>query len=325
MSFQSSWLRICATQLAPAIMAALILFVASPVQGAEQDESLQRVEALKLKKGQGRLFYYHSAGADKRAAHISQLIQEARTFFEGGLGLETDVKLAVLNEQDWRRINPNGPYGVPYVSGTPHVIFMPATDNNVITSSALAQKDNAPATLVAALRESGFSYEDWARISVDVIALHELGHAYTETYRLNPQNKWFNEFLASYHAYSFLAAKRPALAKLWRTATALQVAGPRPAHTSLEAFERLYNKVGVENYGWYQALFVQKAAQIHDAAGVGFIPRVHASFSRVEAQGDWLTAFLRSAQPLDATLERLEAIQPGFVGWGRSFRPSERG
>jgi hypothetical protein len=52
---------------------------------------------------------------------------------------------------------------------------------------------------------------------VDLISLHELGHAYSVRLGLRPPrpNKWFSEFLASYFAYAYLREKRPKLAALF--------------------------------------------------------------------------------------------------------------
>ena len=285
-----------------------------------QDRSLAQVQALGLQKNAAAVDFYHSAGASGRAAKIASLVAEAREFFKQRLGLDASVTLAVLNESDWRKINPQGPYGIPYLSGSPHVVFMPATDDNVITASVQAQEKSAPAALLNALRQGGQSYADWSRTSVELIALHELGHAYVDRSRVNPGNKWFNEFLASYYAYSFLAARHPALAQVWRTSTSSQAAGTAPKHTSINDFERLYDGVGPENYGWYQALFIHKAAEVHDRHALRFIELVHWSFPKLRAEGDWLEAFLRAQESIDNTTGRLQAIDANLASWATAAK-----
>jgi hypothetical protein len=147
---------------------------------------------------------------------------------------------------------------------------------------------------------------------VDLIGLHELGHTYAVSLGLIPPrpNKWFSEFMASYIAYAYLRAKRPKLATLFYVMAAdLAVEGPRPKHTSLADFERLYAGVGPKNYGWYQGKFFQRVAQVYDAKGLSFIDKVLRAFPSSEGQ----------TLPVDVVMRRLEKISPGFIDWSKDF------
>ena len=83
-----------------------------------------------------------------------------------------------------------------------------------------------------------------------------------------------------------------------------------PKHTALEDFERLYFGVGLENYGWYQAKFLLKGAQIYKAEKLKFLKETRKIFLQSE----------KEPVSLQAALERLEKISPGFVEWSKELK-----
>ena len=212
------------------------------------------------------------------------------------------------------------PYGIPHGSSYPYVIFVPATDANPVTTLALQMKTKASASILQQIARTGITYEDAARIFVTLIALHELGHVYTEASRVKPGNKWLNEFLATYHAYAFLSANHPRLAELWRAMNEVYSTGVTPTHRSLEDFERLYIRVGIENYGWYQGRFQEIAAAVYDAKKLTFLQDVRAGFPRLKEGEDPIDSLVKDPAPIATTLARLEEISPGFIAWSERLK-----
>ncbi|MEO9023347.1 MAG: hypothetical protein ABI290_14535, partial [Ginsengibacter sp.] len=85
----------------------------------------------------------------------------------------------------------------------------------------------------------------------DCIALHELGHAFLQKFnKLYTGKLWADEFLASYFAICFFEEH-----KNYRGLPQVGESGYQPKYKTLADFERLYDQVGAQNYGWYQGQF----------------------------------------------------------------------
>jgi hypothetical protein len=238
------------------------------------------------------------------------MIEDAMQFYGRRLQIKEEITLAVLTPEQWRQVGLQVPYGVPNVSSSPRVIFLPATINNATTEATLSLKSKVSPATSKMIEASGFSYEEGASKSVDLLGLHELGHVYATAYGINSANRWLDEFLATYFAYAYLRERQPKLARLWEAVSNAYVDAIQPKYTALEDFERLYFGVGLDNYGWYQAKFLLKGAQIHKAKKLRFLEEVRAVFPQSE----------RGPVPLGVVVERLEKIRPGFAEWSKGLK-----
>lgn len=262
---------------------------------------VEQVRALGLDSLAGPLPVHYSAGFRGHAAEVQTILREGARFFADSLGLPTTVRVALLAESEWQRVT-QVPYGVPFVQGG--VVLIPATGDGVIARDFLVLEAGASDAVRAKVAESGASFAENAGRMTDLIGYHELGHGYTGAYGIRPHTRWFSELLATYMAYAFLHRMRPPLARGWEAMLQAKLEAPAPAHTSLADFERLYIRVGPENYNWYQAAFARQAAEVFHAQGLGFLTRVREAFP---AGGEQLDS--------DAVLARLETIHPGFRAW----------
>jgi hypothetical protein len=291
---------------------AFVLLFAFPSYAQEELTPLQKVQSLKNPSFAKRITVYYSPGYEKRAKELQSMVEEAMGFYERKLKLRAELSLAVLTRDQWQQVRAV-PYGLPNVSSPPHVAFLPATADGVVTADALSLKSNLSPATMKKLKSSGYTFDQAAVKFVDLIGLHELGHTYAVSLGLVPPrpNKWFSEFLASYFAYAYLREKRPKLATLFYVMAAdLALEVPRPKYTSLEDFERLYSGVGPKNYGWYQGRFFQRVAQVYDAKGLSFITEVLNAFPAAEGE----------SLPFEVVLQRLEKISPGFMEWSKDLR-----
>ena len=291
---------------------ALVLLFAPGSYSQEGMTALQKVKGLKNPSFTKKITVYYSPGYEKKAKELQSMIEEAMRFYEKKLTVKVELSLALLTQDQWKQVRPV-PYGLPNVSSPPHVVFLPATDDGVVTADALSLKSNLTPATLNKLKSSGYTFDQAAVKFVDLIGLHELGHTYAVNLGLVPPrpNKWFGEFLASYFAYAYLREKRPKMATLFYVMAAdLALEGPRPKHTSLVDFERLYSGVGPKNYGWYQGKFFQRVAQVYDAKGLSFIASVLKAFPASEGE----------SLPVEVVLERLEKISPGFIEWSQDLR-----
>ena len=286
----------------------VLIFAASPT--AQNETALRKVQSLNNPSSTKRIKVYYSPGYEKRAVELRAMIEDAMKFYERKLKTREEINLAVLIPEQWRQVGLQVPYGVPNVSFAPRVIFLPALTDNATTAATLKLKARTSAATLAKIKASGFTFEEGASKSVDLLGLHELGHAYTAAYGINPANKWLSEFLATYFAYAYLSEKHPNLARLWEAISDAYIDGIQPGRTSLADFERLYFGVGLDNYGWYQARFLLKGAQLHKENKLRFLSEVRKAFPQSE----------KEPIPLEVALERLEKISPGFIDWSKDLK-----
>ena len=121
------------------------------------------------------------------------------------------------------------------------------------------------------------------------------------------QVKWFEELLATYFAYSYVAAAEPAWAKAARAEWRSQIEAFDPPVHSLDwsYMNALPGPEVARNYAWYQFLLNLRAAELHDTYSVALLNRLKVELPW-ESSDTWSTATL---------LPLLDAIAPGFRIW----------
>jgi hypothetical protein len=95
-----------------------------------------------------------------------------------------------------------------------------------------------------------------------------------------------------------------------------------PEHRTLGDFEKLYIRVGVHNYCWYQAMFNRRVSEIRAERGLDFLSDLQREFPAGDSGAG--AALKRQARPASVTLlDRLELLAPGFTQWAEGFRLTE--
>lgn len=221
-------------------------------------------------------------------------------FFETNFQIQVHYSIAVLDSNDWVKIA-RIPYGLPFESGPPFVVCIPASSENILADTI---KD---AIVGRALGEK-FSMTDEGIVNlfVSLIGFHELGHIYARTYGIKFPNKWTSEFGATYFAYAYLEENCPKESEIWRDVSRVLANKIKPDRTSLLDFEKLYVRVGVQNYAWYQVVFLLRVSEVYQDLGI-----------------DFLKTLKRKNRPLTSesySVNQLEAINPGFVEWAQKYR-----
>lgn len=276
---------------------------------------LDRVRGLGLSLSPGPVQTWHPPELTARATALRALIEDAAAYFRDTLGVEAELHLAVLTREQWQAVIRGQPYGIPGVAGRPPVIFMPATDDGLATTDALALKDRVAPSTLRRLADAGFSYEAAAARYVDLVGLHELGHVFTHQYGIRPDSRWLDELLATYFAYAYLRARRPDLVPLWEGVLQAYVDAVRPAHRSLADFDRLYFGVGAQNYVWYQAQFQVLVTRVYAARGLDLLRELRGAFAA--------TSSVTPGAPL--IVQRLEPLMPGIREWADALDSSAAG
>jgi hypothetical protein len=279
---------------------------------SDNSEAVPRVLRLGLATFQQPMLTYYSEGAKARGEKIAADIAAMNMFFEKHLGIQPAVRLAVLNSNDWQRAESRWPYGMPHVDGAEPVVFMPAHGGMIFDGIMAGRKDIPVDQLTTFLKRHNTTFEAIAEKQVEWIGFHELGHVLTKTYGIDPRCRWLSEFLATYFGIAFTEQ-----AADWKDIQEFPVSlrAKRPRNTTLADFERLYDKV--DDYTWYQTVFVIRAAEVHSTMGLAFLTSVKQDFPAKSGSSVPDT-------PLspEEVLSRLERIAPGFQKWAEVFQES---
>ncbi len=289
-----------------------VLFFALPYLEAQQKPPLQDLQDLKLPISKNKITVHYSAGYEKKVLEIRPLLEGMMKFYEDKLTIKQEFSGVIVTREDWEKLSvaANYPYGIPCFTREPALIILPATGDNAATSLTLPLKDKISPSQLSEIQRSGYDFESAAVKFVDLIGLHEIGHLYSVTYGINPQNHWLDEFLATYFAYAFLKQEHPNLATVYRVMSSIDDPTYKPKYTSLDDFDRLYFGVGLENVGWYHHKLTQKVVQVCERKSLSFLADARKAFPLSEKQG------IASR----VALERLEKIDPGFVEWAKNLK-----
>ncbi len=217
--------------------------------------------------------FYYSLGHKERAQNIAVFIENAGIYFQNEIGFTPKTKIYILGPQDWKD------YAAPYlieVYGFPHNMedrLVIAAEDNDFWRSFLPPLDQLPSAMASHVKKS-YCRPDGSYSMMpffDLLALHELGHAYTAQAALKTHRKWMGELFVNIMLHTYVAEQRPELLPALETFPNMVVDGGVESYkfTSLEDFEKLYETMGMgpKNYGWYQSKLHSAAKDIYNAGG----------------------------------------------------------
>jgi hypothetical protein len=224
----------------------------------------------------------HSAGALTRARSAAEITADAYLYlqllFEG---VEPDIALIVADQMDWPS---RQPYGLPFFSNDgdqirPGILVMPARSGDfwVAISEDLRHVSPRGFRRILATYPDGHGGVDLQPF-VDLVAVHELGHAFEISGELKLPTLWLGEIFANLALHAFVATRRPdsletlqVLSEVGAGSKRLAVRMRAKGYTTLEDLERHYsggnNPMDPHNYLWYQYRWQRIAAAMFDAEG----------------------------------------------------------
>lgn len=280
--------------------------------------SLDSVRVLKLDSAGAGARAYFRPQHRARALEVQSLLKDFLTFYRERAGLETVMRVAVVDSMDWVRIT-NAPYGLPTNSG-------PGTANLLL--AATMPPDRVGAREMPPGRVSDFltvGHEGghllmWQLLPADMRAAMVATERPSAEMIARFQNigqipVWYREMVANYFASAFFEATHPEEAAAW-TKYLREIASvdrPRFTHlndwfgrvmqaTAADGTPYVFSAEGGRNQGWYQGVVGQVAAYVHKQTGLSFITHIR-------------SVLILPAPPTTVDLvTQLESIAPGVVG-----------
>jgi hypothetical protein len=215
---------------------------------------------------------FYSDGNVERARTLAHRCDNVMEYYNKSLGFEPAVTLLILDPDDWSTYTNFPVYGMPHYNDDKTLIV--ASRDNDFWKSFIPPVDQLPAGLATQVREAYSDKEGNLSMGAffDLLAIHELGHAFHFQYGLNMQRKWFAELFVNIFLHTYIAENEPRQLPALTTFPKMVISGDRSGlkYTSLTDLENRYDEIGQKypvNYGWYQSRWHAAAADIYDAGG----------------------------------------------------------
>jgi hypothetical protein len=288
-----------------------------PAAAQLRPPSLDSVRLLGLDSVANMATAYFRPQHRARALQVHSLLRDFLSFYRERIGVETAMRVAVLDSADWPRIT-NAPYGLPTNSGlgTANLLLAATTPPERIGSREMPR---GRVNDFLTIGHEGGHLLMWQLLPADMRAAvarperppAEMIARFQALARLPA---WYQELVANYFATAFLATDHPSEAAEWAQYVRAISAGERPRFTHLdEWFGRViqataddgspyrFSAEGARNQGWYQGVVGQVAAHLHRQIGLGLIPQVRSTLA------------LRTPPTTAELVKQLESIAPGVV------------
>ncbi len=215
---------------------------------------------------------YCSPGNEPRANTIATRVDNASMYYQQLLGFKPDVILLVLTAADWSTYTSFPVYGMPHYNDDKTLIV--AAEDNPFWKSFLPPLEQLPPDFREQIQTVYKNEKSQVSMQAffDLLALHELGHAFQFQGGLNMQRKWMSELYTNILLHAYLAENEPESLPALTLFPRMVIAGGTKefTYTSLQDLEARYNEIGQQhpkNYGWYQSRWHAAAGSIYDAGG----------------------------------------------------------
>ena len=243
---------------------AFTFFMLHPAK-AQQFDKLNELQDYSVK-------VYYSAGHEQRASSIANRVDKALNYQQQQLGFKPSVILLVLSISDWSNYTSFPVYGMPHYNDDKTLIV--AAEDNPFWKSFLPPLEQLPPALSEQIQtvyrrsDGNISMEAF----FDLLALHELGHAFHFQGGLTMQRKWMGELFANILLHTYVAENEPEQLPALTLFPRMVISGGTKefTYTSLKDIEERYDEIGQwhpKNYGWYQSRWHAAAGNIYDAGG----------------------------------------------------------
>ncbi len=233
----------------------------------------QSLENLNLLEG-NLIKTYYSDGSQDQAVSMASRCEKVMSFYKSSLSFEPKVILLVLSPVDWSSYTTFPVYGMPHYDDKETLIV--ASEDNEFWQSFIPPLDQLPKDLAGAIFNaySDRNNELSMRGFFDLLAIHELGHAYHIQGKLTMQRNWMGELFSNIFLHTYVAEMEPNLLPALTVFPKMVVSSTNKEElkfTTLNDLETNYSLIGQQfpnNYGWYQSRWHMAAGNIYDDGGI---------------------------------------------------------
>ena len=249
------------------LWALLFFFLSLPALLAAQNyDSLIHLDGYQTK-------VYYSNGTNERAKIMASRCDKVVQFYKKQIKFEPSVTLLILSPQDWSKYTNFPVYGMPHYNDNKTLIV--ASDDNDFWKSFIPPISQLPRQLADQIIStySNKNGDLTMQAFFDLLAIHELGHAYHNQGKLTMQRKWMGELFANILLHTYIAENEPELLPALTVFPKMVEAGGKSElkYTSLKDLETNYAEIGQKypkNYGWYQCRWHIAAGNIYNTGKV---------------------------------------------------------
>ena len=239
----------------------------------------QSYDSLNLLEGHKAQVYY-SSGAEIKARRMADQLDRVINFYTENFEFTPSVSVLILSKNDWNNYSKSVVYGMPHYTDKKTLIV--AAENNSFWNSFIPPLEKLSKELAKLISETysdkngGVTMEPF----FDLLAIHELGHAYHKQGGLFMQRNWMSEVFVNIFLHSYVAEKEPNLLPALTIFPQMVVSNTNTAdlkYTSLKDLEAFYNEIAQkypQNYGWYQCRWHMEAGKIYDTGGLEIIKKL---------------------------------------------------
>lgn len=233
--------------------------------------SQQYDQLITLKDHSANVFY--SSGHEERAVSIAKRVDKAMSYYQQLLGFKPAVTILILSPADWSKYTKSpAVYGMPHYTNEKTLLV--AAEDNAFWKSFVPPMEQLPQVLreqistVYQTPDSSISMQAF----FDLLAIHELGHAFQFQAGLTMQRKWMSELFTNILLHSYIAENESESLPALTLFPKMVVGGGSKefSFTSLKDIQERYSEIAQrypKNYGWYQCRWHMAAAVIYDTAG----------------------------------------------------------
>jgi hypothetical protein len=221
----------------------------------------------------------------------------------------------VVNRDNWSRIFGPQFWGFAANAGAPGgagwVVIQPATGDGPLADLITSARSSAPAEDWRRLDSGSTTPEALALRHMDMVVVHEYGHLLVRSGAIPIRygQRWFQEFLATYLMYAFLASNHPELAKLYDAWDRIVLETARDPITDVNRYDNP-ESVTPAQLLWFYAATGSRARACYRQRGLDLIRDLSKSLN---VSGGWV-------MPNERLLPILESSCPGFERWTRDMR-----
>ncbi|MCA6449972.1 MAG: hypothetical protein IM584_09035 [Chitinophagaceae bacterium] len=212
---------------------------------------------------------YYSPGNAERAKIIVARCERTINYVKTLVGFTPTVSVFILNPEHWKKYASFPVYGMPHYPDNERLFI--ASEDNAFWKSFIPPIDQLSPEMATRVKNAYKTADGKLSMMAffDLLALHELGHAFHQQVGLTMQRLWMQELFCNIMLHTYIAEKEPANLPALETFPEMVVAGGTTGYqyTTLAGFEKIYDKMDPKNYGWYQCRLHVAGKHIYNAGG----------------------------------------------------------